>query len=236
MHDEEDSIIKKALEYVRSNHRSLVENFISDSQYPDVEQPVSVFMAGSPGAGKTELSKRLVNYFSDQFQEAIVRIDIDEIRTILPGYNGQNASSFQHPAGIIVDKIHDHALRTSKNFILDATFANTKTAEQNVERSLKRNRLVLIFYVHQDPLLAWAFTQKREAKEGRVVPKDTFISSYFAARENIDLVKERFGDSVLVWAVQREYSSNQYRTMFNIQKVDNHIKTQYTREDLENNL
>ena len=47
---------------------------------PDAE-PVSIFMAGSPGAGKTEASKALVREFRDP-----VRIDPDELRSEFKQY------------------------------------------------------------------------------------------------------------------------------------------------------
>ena len=47
-------------------------------------------MAGSPGAGKTEYSKRFVDGVKKDTGASIVRIDGDEIREILPQYNGSN--------------------------------------------------------------------------------------------------------------------------------------------------
>ena len=37
---------------------------------------------------------------------------------------------------------------------------------------------VTIFYVYQDPKIAWKFTQEREIAEGRHVPKKAFINAF----------------------------------------------------------
>ncbi|MFT8392339.1 MAG: zeta toxin family protein [Sporolactobacillus sp.] len=58
------------------------------------------------------------------------------------------------------------------------------------------NKDVTLYYVYQDPIIAWQFTKAREDKEGRVVPKERFINAYFKSRENIKEVKETFGDKV----------------------------------------
>jgi hypothetical protein len=59
------------------------------------------------------------------------------------------------------------------NAILDGTFAYERAME-NIERSLKHGRRVVIYYLFQDPVAAWKFTQIREAKEGRRVPMEVF--------------------------------------------------------------
>ncbi|WP_349306189.1 zeta toxin family protein [Pseudomonas sp. PCH44] len=60
-------------------------------------EPVSVFMSGSAGAGKTEASIELLNLFSDQ---PILRIDPDELRNEFADYQGGNAYLFQGAVSI----------------------------------------------------------------------------------------------------------------------------------------
>lgn len=53
---EDEDTVERASQYARDNgkkiSKELTERFASE------EHPVSIFMAGSPGAGKTEASKR----------------------------------------------------------------------------------------------------------------------------------------------------------------------------------
>ena len=52
-------IEEEALDFARKNKKSIAQRLTDPSRYPPEEEPVSVFMAGSPGAGKTETSIEL---------------------------------------------------------------------------------------------------------------------------------------------------------------------------------
>ena len=98
-------------------------------------------MAGSPGAGKTEASKALI----EDFHESILRIDADELRKEFDEYDGRNAWLFQAAASVLVEKIHDIALKQGQSFVLDSTLARLEKAAQNIDRSLRKRRPVRSF-------------------------------------------------------------------------------------------
>lgn len=223
-------ISKNAIEYVRKNKKDIVQKFASDERYPRVDYPVSVFMAGSPGAGKTEFSKRFIERFQSE-HENIIRIDSDDIRAILPGYTGDNSQLFQGACSIAVDAIHDYALEKRKHFILDGTFAHYDIAHRNIERSVKRKRIVTIIYLYQDPLKAWDFTKGREVQEGRNIPKQAFIDQLFDAIIVVNKIKEEY-PQVRIILVERDYSSEDYVMKMNIDKIDKYIQIMYSREQL----
>lgn len=164
-----ETLSKAAMAYVKTNARELVYAYADPEKILPDRTPVSVFMAGSPGAGKTEFSKRLIEELFSDGRGRVVRIDPDEVRKLLPGYTGSNAHIFQGAVSVAVDKIHDHVLRHNQNFILDGTLSDFERAKHNIERSLEKQRTVFIFYIYQDPIIAWQFTQRRELKEGRRV-------------------------------------------------------------------
>ena len=70
--------------------QKVIQKFADATEHVADELPTTLFMAGSPGAGKTEISKRLV----PRFKQKPIRIDADEIRTLCPGYAGNNAHAF----------------------------------------------------------------------------------------------------------------------------------------------
>lgn len=88
----EQHIWDEAIAFARSNKKAIGRRLTTKEQYPPEEEPVSVFMAGSPGAGKTEASIALVNFFADT---AILRIDPDELRNEFATYTGGNSWLFQ---------------------------------------------------------------------------------------------------------------------------------------------
>lgn len=57
---QEKKIEEEACKYVRDNAESIIQEYAGDEFKPDTV-PVSVFMAGSPGAGKTEFSKAFID-------------------------------------------------------------------------------------------------------------------------------------------------------------------------------
>ncbi len=230
---EEQRLSDDAKEFVRRNKSIITEKFASLEQYPSVAKPISLFMAGSPGAGKTEFSKRLISYFGESGAK-MVRIDPDDIRDLLPGYNGHNSYIFQSPVSFAVEKLHDHVISKKRHFLLDGTFSNYAKAVFNIQRSLNHDRLVRAIYVYQDPLVAWQFTKKREVVEGRHVPKEAFIEQFFAAKDTVNNLKQHFADKLEVWLIEKDYQSNAIKRLeFNIDNIDSYVQINYSKDKLE---
>jgi predicted ABC-type ATPase len=129
-------------------------------------------MAGSSGAGKTEFSKRLMEILKPM---SIVRRDVDEIKEQIPQYTGKNSSLVQGTASIVADNLNFFTLKNKQNSIMDGTFSKYEKSKNNIELALKKQRKIAIFYIYQDPILAWDFMVKREKLEGRNISKNVFI-------------------------------------------------------------
>ncbi len=108
LNDEELKIQKEAIKYIEDNKDKLLEDFILSKKVIPTSS-VAIFMAGSPGAGKTEFSKSYEKqsrvYFEKskdnskvkkilhkhnvditKYKNFFVRIDVDEIREFIPQY------------------------------------------------------------------------------------------------------------------------------------------------------
>lgn len=218
-----------AKKFIKDNKKLLIEKFAKLESIPAKENPFSIFMAGSPGAGKTEFSK---SFIKSNSPFSVVRIDADEIKKIIPQYNGRNSYVVQGASALGVEKIYDFVLKNNQNVIIDGTFANYKISHSNVKRSIKRNRIVAIFYIYQDPLIAWDFTKKREKLEGRYVPKEMFIKSFFDAKENVKRIKLDFKNKVKIFLIKKNCSNGVEKAWFNIKDIDNHLKIDYTIKSL----
>lgn len=218
--------------WVKANQKDVVEKFAGTIPAVVGRRPISIFMAGSPGAGKTEFSKHLIELLHDP----IVRIDADEVRSMLPQYKPGTAHLFQAAVSIAVEKIHDHTLKKGKDFLLDATFLHLEKARDNIRRSLEKERDVLVEYIFQEPLVAWDFTQKREAVEGRNILKEKFVEQLFAARDTVDSVKSEFGDRIRVVLVRRNIQTNIYEKEDDVQRVADKVVVGYTKEELLKHL
>ena len=213
--------------FIKKNKDLLFEKFASGKIYQPNENPISLFMAGSPGAGKTEYSKR----FIERFDSNIVRIDADEIREIIPQYNGANSDVVQGAASIAVDILYSYTLKNKYDLLLDGTFAKFDIAYRNIERSINKNREVAIHYIYQDPLVAWEFTKKREKLEGRRVPKKIFIESFLNAKNNVVKIKSIFKDDIKVYLVIKDYSNSIKESYLDVH-IDSYLKTKYSEREL----
>lgn len=187
-------------------------------------------MAGSPGAGKTETAKAWVKNIAIP----IVHIDADAVRSMIPGYDGKNASIFQRAATIGVEKLFDHVIAHRQSVILDTTFTPYEKAKKNVARSLGKSRSVLVIYVYQDPLQAWNFAKAREVVEGRVVPRDSFIRQFLEAPKCVQNIIDEFGSSVQVDIVRKDIQrASQQQYFQKISKVEDAVSERYTKDTLE---
>jgi len=219
-----------AIQYVKEHKESLIEKFVGDTK--PVKKPISIFMAGSPGAGKTEFSINLIEEILGA-KNTIVRIDPDEIRTWLPQYIPGKAEYFQGAVAVGVNKIHDYLKSKSFSFLLDGTFSKKSIAEDNIKLSLDKNRPVFIQYVIQPPEMAWQFTQDREKVDGRNITREDFIEQFIAVRDVVAEVKEKFGNKIKVDLIERNLQTGKYYPTFNIDNLDRYLPKKYSKEDLE---
>ncbi len=231
--EQEAKIEADAIAYAKANKKLLSKELTNPEIFFPEESPVSVFMAGSPGAGKTEASIELLASVDGP---PIIRIDPDELREKFPGYAGGNAYLFQKAVSILVDKIHDLALEQGQSFLLDGTLTNYGKAKSNIERSLKKKRLVQLLYVYQEPMQAWAFVVARENAEGRRIRPEHFLDQYFLARDVVNRLKREFGKEVHVDLLMKNNDNTHRFYKAGVDQIDNHIPEKFDRSDIARQL
>lgn len=231
-------ISEKAYGYIKklAKNKELYKMFASEEKYKSFLSPATFFMAGSPGAGKTETSKNFVKNLNEKYDFPIVRIDADEIRILCPGYDGSNAHLFQHAISFGVNQLYYYALKHNYNVLLDSTFSNINHAKSNIRLALERKREVYVYYIYQDPKIAWEFTLKREKIENRKITLDVFAKDFFQAKENVNTVKKIFNKKISIHLIKKDYKYNIDKFWINIDKIDNYIQFVYTQESLYNTL
>lgn len=219
--------VDEYLEFAKSNKDQFILDIVKGKE--PVSNKEAIFMAGSPGAGKTEV----VSSLTDNYDNYVV-IDADYFRTKFPDYNGSNSSIFQKASTWLVEQALKYVLQHGYSFILDATFA-ILSADKNIKRALKNEYSISIFYVYQQPEVAWQFTKKREEAEGRLVPKEVFINAFFKSRENIEKVKERHPE-IMLNIIVKDYQNNISETHFSADNIELFLPLRYTREELEERI
>ena len=224
---EDKKVFDCADQYAAANWKRISQQITAS--FSTEKNPVSIFMAGAPGAGKTESSKQLLRNAGH-----ILRIDADELREDFKicGYNGKNSHLFQKATSKLVHKIHDEALRSSISFLLDGTFASESMAEQNIKRSLKRGRIVFVVFVYQTPLIAWDFVLNREEVEGRRIRPEDFEKKFCASREVANKMKEKFQGKIDLMLLSKNINGTNKFFQKSIQRIDDHIPEKYSEEQI----
>lgn len=229
MTDAERDIQQRALEYARRNKKAIARRLTRTADFPSENEPVSVFMAGSPGAGKTEASKELLKELGDG---KVLRIDPDELRVEFTDYDGTNSWLFQGSVSILVEKILDFALDQKQSFLLDGTLSNLQIAIRNIDRSLGKGRVAQILYVYQEPQFAWRFVQARENKEGRNIRPEDFVKQYFDAREVVEALKVKFKQAVKVDLLVKNLDGSGRIFHANVDQIEAYVPEKFSREQV----
>lgn len=229
--EEDQAIIERARKFIYKMFKKgeSIKSFLNNKEFFSVKKPSTIFMAGSPGAGKTEYS---INFINSLPGKNILRIDADELREKCPGYQGFNSHLFQAAASIGVDKLYDYVLKNNFNVLLDGTFSNYEKSRENIERALGKGRRVRIFYIYQNPERAWDFTKKREKLEKRRITKEVFARDFISAKNNVNNIKKEFGELVVLTVVQKDYSNKDEKIWFSVKNIDDYLKFDYTEESI----
>ena len=229
MTDEE--ITAKATTHAKSIKKKLAREVID--HLPEEESAVSVFMAGSPSAGKTETAKSIISQFKREHGVEVVHIENDELRKKFAEYQGLNSALFQRPATLLVEAIHDRALQKKVSFLLDSTLSSFEKAKSNIERSLKKDRYVLIIFVYQDPEQAWRLVQAREIVEGRRVPPEVFVKQFLESQRVVGDLKKIFTNQIDIIFMEKNLDGTREKPYFNVTDIDALLGKKYNRASLE---
>lgn len=211
--------------WARENKKALVSEFISQFNAKPADNPVAVFTAGIPGAGKTEFLDRL---FQDD--KDFVRMDLDEIVTLFPKYSPEKYYLYRGAANIILEAVFDHCRHSKLNFVMDGTLSHTNASE-NIANSLKRH-LVILFYIWQEPKKAWQLTIDRETLTKRGVSKEGFISACINIPKNLKKIRKNFGEKVMVIAIKKS-DDHKYQIIRDQAEIDSLLTKIYTKKELE---
>ncbi|MDE1236487.1 zeta toxin family protein [Vibrio aestuarianus] len=228
---QEEQITEKAIKEAKKLKKKLAKEMVD--HLPQEESAVSVFMAGSPGAGKTETARNMIKTFKKESGVDLVHIENDELRKAFEDYDGINSPLFQRPATLLVEAIHDRALKRDVSFILDSTLSSLEKAKDNIQRSLKRNRYVLIIFVYQEPEQAWCLVKAREIVEGRRVPEEVFVNQFMESQRVVSELKKLFQDQIDIIFIEKNIDGRNERPHFNVSDIDALLRKKYNRESLE---
>lgn len=219
-----------ALLWAKKNSRSLIRELSAKHNISTESEPTCVFMAGLPGSGKTEFTKRFIEASGIDF----VRIDMDEIASNIIGYLPERANEFREAATLIENKLFDAVLKKKYDFVMDGTF-RSKNSILGIERALKHNFDVKIIYIFQDPRVAWNYTCAREKVEHRAIDFDGFTQTYYEILENLKKLNNIDSGKFSLDLVIKDKDNNVLKLYKNIKppSIDQFVNIEYNKESLK---
>lgn len=217
------------LRWVKNNKKDFIVHMIREAGVSPDSEPGAFFMAGLPGAGKTEISKGII----EDFKVPMLRIDMDEIAEKIPGYLPENADKFRRPATLLLSEVFSYAIHHNINILMDGTFGSSKAGE-NIERCLKHRYSVKIIYVFQKPELAWKFTLAREKVEHRAIKFEGFVDSYYKTISNIKMIGEKYGDKVVIDIAVKDENNQvgEWERNVHFSEIDKLLGVEYNKDKL----
>lgn len=219
-------------EWVRKHKKLFARKLIRDAGVERSGEPTAIFMAGLPGAGKTEFAKNLIKNLGVK----VIRLDMDEIAAQIESYSPQKADKFRVGASALLNRTFDKVVIGGYDFVMDGTFGGT-SAVRNIDRVVKHGYAVKVIYVYQNPAVAWQYTLAREKIEHRAINMQGFVDSYFRTIGNLHGLKEH-GEAVKVDIVVKNDSNSvkEWRRNISVKDIDHIVKFEYNEKELKEKL
>jgi hypothetical protein len=161
----------------KKNQQRVIDDILAA---PTKVAPFAIFMAGIPGAGKTEL----VQFFKERSLKKAVVIEHDRLVEYIDGYSPEEYYVFRKAGSVLVTRLFEECLKRGLEFIFDGTLSHGN-AKRNIEMCLREGVGVTVIYVHQDAQSAWQLTQDRELVKKRSIEKEGFIETCKTINKNL---------------------------------------------------
>lgn len=200
----DEEISQNAFDFIKANRHKILSNFL---EFKD-DSKKAIFLAGSPGAGKTELATVQSSTLG------IDRIDTDEIRKLCPYYSGINSHLFQKASSKGVSILMDKVFTKEYSFILDGNFSDLSIQRQNVERALSKGYEIELNFVYRPLPVARSYLNIREQKDGRHVSDAVFYQKFMESIHTIQTISKDYG---LTFSL---YDLNEKLVMDNLTEID----------------
>ena len=198
-------------------------------------------MAGIPGAGKTEFLDSIIEELEMIGQaHEFVRIDLDQIVTIYPGYTPKTDSKFRSQGNNVLARSIDVLRRKRYNILIDGTFSGaSESSVRNVEKLLGASYRVSLVYMHDKAEVAWSYTIARQKVTDRGIKKEDFLKSCLNISSNLKKAMIEFKDNAnftISIVKQKELRDKNYEILTTTDDIDRIINEGYNIDNLKETL
>jgi len=196
-------------EYVPSRrklHADIINKFKKEVVCITKGQPIAIFMGGSPASGKSSFLRKYSPYL---LKEEILKIDADEVRAMLPEYDGYNASQTHLETKDIVNTLLSNkniGIPCDFDLIYDGTMNNVKSYIPLMDILRKRGYKIFIVYmdkVPKDVIIKRAL--ERYKKSGRFVPLEVIEDFFEKGKTAFNQLKKEVDGYMVIDGSNQDY-------------------------------
>ena len=156
---------------MNENNEHVLQKIVLDRNLRNARE--CIFMAGCPGAGKTETVRRL------ELRETFTVLEADEIRVLNPHYRKTagtekgNAHLLQKAASIGLECCRAYCIENEIAFVQDTTFSNRGSIDL-VRKLLNKDWKVIVIFIFQNPKKSMGIHKGKRDKRGEKHPYGEF--------------------------------------------------------------
>ncbi|MFZ1811963.1 MAG: zeta toxin family protein [Candidatus Saccharimonadales bacterium] len=181
----------------KSNQRIVLEKCLK--KFHPTASKIAIFMAGIPGAGKTEFVQNTLMEMSD-----FIPIEHDALVEFIDFYQPENYYKYRSAGSVLVSKLFDECIKHGYDFIFDGTLSHEQSI-RNIRKTIHEGYRVNIIYIVQDKAAAWQLTQAREQLKKRAIERKSFLATCHKINKNLLTIFREHKDNSLFsfWIIDK---------------------------------
>jgi len=180
-------------------HGKIIEKFKDGVVCIDNNKPIAILMGGSPASGKSTFLKEYAPYL---LKDEILRIDADEVRAMLPEYEGWNASQTHLETKDIVNTLLSDrtiGLPCETDIIYDGTMNSNKSYLPLIKLLRKMDYKIFVVYIDKVPKdVIVDRALNRYKSSGRFVPLEVIDDFFDKGKDALNEIKKKVDGYMIV--------------------------------------
>ena len=173
---------------------------LTDLLLEAINKPKAIFLAGSPGSGKSYLSKQLIpkGFISinvdDTYEELLKSSGLStKIKDFNPDQLSKAASMMGQATKSTKEKFEDLS-KQLKNIIIDGTGAASNPILNKKQELETLGYECFMIVIYTSPMTSLERNKQRD----RSLPADVLLRTWLSVYKNIDIYKKEFGNNFAI--------------------------------------
>ncbi len=188
-------------------HQKIIDGFKDELICIQKDQPIAILMGGSPASGKSTFLRKYAPYL---LKEEILKVDADEIRSMLPEYKGYNATQTHLETKDIVNTLLSDktiGIPCKYDIIYDGTMNSTKSYLPLISLLKSLGYKIFIVYVDKVPEeVVKKRALERYKKSGRFVPMEIIDDFFSKGKTALDELKSKADGYMIIDGSSGDYN------------------------------